>query len=144
MGSFKIEGVTHWSVPVNNLKESEEFYGGLLGLQLVGRLSNGVMTCFNVGDHNILLCEREKPQDNKIVEERVHHSFTLSPEEWVKACKAFHDAKVPIVELEYRAKGYFTGRELYVYDPSGNRLEFRDPTWHKGMPEPPFEEIVRS
>jgi hypothetical protein len=51
---------------------------------------------------------------------------------------------VPIVELEYRAQGYFTGRELYFYDPSGNRLEVRDPSWKKGMPEPSFDEIVTS
>lgn len=144
MGTFKIEGVTHWSIPVNNLKESEEFYGGVLGLELLGRLSNGVMTCFNVGAHNILLCERQKPQDKTIVEERVHHSFNVSPEGFVAACKTFHEKKVPIVELEYRAKGHFTGRELYIYDPSGNRLEIRDSTWHKGMPEPSFEEIVAS
>jgi hypothetical protein len=43
-----------------------------------------------------------------------------------------------------RAKGYFTGRELYFHDPSGNRLELRDPSWKQGMAEPPFEEIVRS
>jgi hypothetical protein len=43
-----------------------------------------------------------------------------------------------------RAKGCFTGRELYFHDPSGNRLEIRDPTWRKGMPEPSFEEIARS
>jgi catechol 2,3-dioxygenase-like lactoylglutathione lyase family enzyme len=36
MGTFKIEGVTHWSILVNNLKESEDFYGGLLGLKAVG------------------------------------------------------------------------------------------------------------
>src|SRR5678815_740118 len=76
MGTFKIEGVTHWSIAVNNLKESEDFYGGMLGLKPIGRLSNNVMSCFNVGDHNILLCEREKPQDKSIVEDRVHHSFT--------------------------------------------------------------------
>ena len=29
MSTFKIEVVTHWSIPVNNLKESEDFYGGL-------------------------------------------------------------------------------------------------------------------
>jgi hypothetical protein len=108
------------------------------------------MSCFNVGDHNILLCEREKPQDETIVEERVHHS--LSPEGFVQACKTFHEKKIPIVEekkipiveLEYRGKGHFTGRELYFYDPSGNRLEIRDPSWKKGMPEPPYEEIVKS
>ena len=36
----------------------------------------------------------------------------------------------------------FTGRELYFFDPSGNRLELRDPTWTEGMPEPSFEELA--
>lgn len=143
MGLLKIEGVTHWSIPVNNLGESEKFYGDLLGLKHVGRLSNQVMSCYNVGDHNIILCEREQAQKPADVEQRVHHSFTVSPETFVKACKIFHEKKVPIVELNYRAKGYFPGRELYFHDPSGNRLELRDPTWHKGMPEPSFEEIAR-
>ena len=144
MGRFKIEGVTHWSIPVNNLKEAEDFYGDLLGLKPLGRLGNGVMSCYNVGDHNILLCEREQPQDKTTVEQRVHHSFTVSPEAFVEGCKIFHEKKVPIVRLQYRANGYFTGRELYFYDPSGNRLELRDPTWKKGMPEPPFDDIVQS
>jgi catechol 2,3-dioxygenase-like lactoylglutathione lyase family enzyme len=144
MALLKVEGVTHWSIPVNNLDEAEKFYGDLLGLKPLGRLGNSVMSCFNVGDHNILLCEREKPLDSSGVEQRVHHSFTVNPDMFVQACKVFHEKNIPIVELTYRAKGYFTGRELYFYDPSGNRLELRDPTWQKGMPEPPFEEIVRS
>ena len=37
---------------------------------------------------------------------------------------------------------FFTGRELYFFDPSGNRLELRDPTWTEGMPEPPFAELA--
>src|SRR3970040_2290913 len=77
MGLLKIEGVTHWSIPVNNLEESEKFYGDLLGLKPLGRLGNSVMSCFNVGDHNILLCEREKPQTESDVEQRAHHSFTV-------------------------------------------------------------------
>ena len=145
MGLLKIEGVTHWSIPVNDLGESERFYGDLLGLKHSGRLGNLGMSCFNVGDHNILLCEREKPVEKPSERDhRVHHSFTVSPETFVQACKVFHEKKVPIVELVYRAKGHFTGRELYFFDPSGNRLELRDPTWKQGMPEPPFEEIVGS
>jgi len=144
MGILKVEGVTHWSIPVNNLEESEKFYGDLLGLKPLGRLGNSVMSCFNVGDHNILLCERERPQTQSDVEQRVHHSFTVSPETFVQACRLFHEKKIPVVELIYRAKGYFTGRELYFHDPSGNRLELRDPTWKTGMPEPSFEEIAKS
>jgi hypothetical protein len=53
MGLLKIEGVTHWSIPVNNLAEAEKFYGDLLGLKPLGRLGNSGMSCFNVGDHNI-------------------------------------------------------------------------------------------
>jgi len=144
MGLLKIEGVTHWSIPVNNLAESEEFYGDLLGLKPLGRLGNSVMSCFNVGDHNILLCEREQPLEGApVVDRRAHHSFTVTPETFELACKVFHDRNIPIDGLVYRARGFFTGRELYFLDPSGNRLELRDPTWQEGMPEPSFEEIVQ-
>ena len=44
----------------------------------------------------------------------------------------------------YRAKGVFTGQELYFFDPSGNRLELRNPDWTEGMPEPTVDEIVQS
>ena len=144
MGILKVEGVTHWSIPVNNLAESEEFYGELLGLTPKGRLGNSGMSCFNVGENNILLCQREQQKASTVEEPRVHHSFTVSPETLVKACKVFHERKIPGIELVYRGKGHFTGRELYFLDPSGNRLELRDPTWKAGMPEPSFEEIVRS
>ena len=143
MGVLKIEGVTHWSIPVNDLAESEKFYGDLLGLKSLGRLGNQVMACFNVGDHNILLCEREKPATEP-PEGRVHHSFTVSRETLALACKVFKEQNVPIRGLEYRKKGTFTGAELYFFDPSGNRLELRDPTWHDGMPEPTIEELAAS
>jgi catechol 2,3-dioxygenase-like lactoylglutathione lyase family enzyme len=145
MGLLHIEGVTHWSIPVNNLSESEAFYGDLLGLKPLGRLGNSGMSCFNVGDHNILLCERAETVDHSFVEDhKVHHSFTVSPEMLVQACKLFSARQVRIEQLYYREGGFFPGRELYFFDPSGNRLELRDPTWKAGMPQPTFEELVRS
>ena len=145
MGILKIEGVTHWSIPVNNLNVAEDFYGELLGLTPKGRLGNNIMSCFNVGDHNILLCERPTPVEAPLKEdEGVHHSFTVTPETFNQACKVFHDKEVPIAYLTYRAQGVFTGRELYFFDPSGNRLELRDPTWSQGMPEPSFEDLAHA
>ena len=92
MGQLKIEGVTHWSIPVNNLDESEKFYGDLLGLKHLGRLGNSGMSCFNVGDHNILLCERSAQIDKSHVEDaNVHHSFTVTPDTLVQACKIFSE-----------------------------------------------------
>ena len=32
MGLLNVEQVTCWSIPVNNLEESKEFYGEFLGL----------------------------------------------------------------------------------------------------------------
>jgi len=32
MSLLHVEGVTHWSIPVTNLEQSEAFYGELLGL----------------------------------------------------------------------------------------------------------------
>jgi extradiol dioxygenase family protein len=145
MGVLKIEGVTHWSIPVNDLEESEKFYGDLLGLKHLGRLGNSGMSCFNVGDHNILLCARSADIDKSHVEDQnVHHSFTVSPDTLEQACKVFTERKIPIDRLYYRRGGYFPGRELYFFDPSGNRLELRDPTWKAGMPELSFEELARS
>ncbi len=143
MAILNVEGVTHWSIPVNNLAEAEEFYGELLGLTPVGRLGNNVMSCFNVGDHNILLCESPSAGKERVTDDSgAHHSFTVSPETFELACKVFHQRNIRIEHLTYRARGVFTGRELYFYDPSGNRLELRDPTWVEGMPEPPYEQLA--
>ena len=141
MGILKIEGVTHWSIPVNDLEESEAFYGDLLGLDFIGRLGGTLMSCYGVGEHRILLCVREKPGEP---EDRIHHSLTVTPETLELACKVFKEREVPIVDLIYRATGTFIGRELYFLDPSGNKLELRDPTWLKGMPEPTYDEITAS
>jgi catechol 2,3-dioxygenase-like lactoylglutathione lyase family enzyme len=145
MGLLKIEGVTHWSIPVNNLEESEQFYGELLGLTPVGRLGNSALSCFKAGEHHKLLCERAATVDRSFVEDpKVHHSFTVSPETLVQACKTFREQNIRIDQLYHRQEGVFPGRELYFFDPSGNRLELRDPTWKAGMPEPTFEELASS
>ena len=145
MGMLKLDGVTHWSIPVNDLEEAERFYGEVLGLRYEGRLGNSGMCCFTVGGHSILLCQRNDrvvrtpEQDN-----RLHHSFTVSPEVFEQACKLFREKRVPVLDLIYREHGFFPGRELYFLDPSGNVLELRDATWKPGMPTPTHEELARS
>lgn len=143
MAALKVEGVTHWSIPVNDLEESEAFYGEVLGLGRKGRLGNSGMSCFEVGGHSILLCRRNEPvvrtpeQDN-----RLHHSFTVSPESFDAGARLFRERGIEIHQLVYREQGFFTGRELYFLDPSGNLLELRDPTWTPGMPTPTVDELV--
>jgi extradiol dioxygenase family protein len=143
MSELEVQGVVHWSIPVNNLVESEKFYGELLGLAPKGRLGGSGMSCFKAGDHHILLCERKEAltrtpqQDNRL------HQRSGSPEMWERGCKILHKNGVKIAEpIVYRDKGHFTGRELYFLDPNGNMLELCDPTWKPGMPTPTYEEIV--
>jgi extradiol dioxygenase family protein len=139
---MKIEGLTHWSIPVNDLAESEKFYGEILGMEFKGRLGNSCMSCFDAGGTQLLLTERK----DKIVrspeqDNRLHHSFTVSSEDWEQAARLFKKHGVEIDEVVYREKGHFTGRELYFLDPSGNMLEVRDPSWKPGMPTPSLEEL---
>ena len=76
-------------------------------------------------------------------EEEVHHSFTVSRETLLKACELFLEHQVPIDQLAHRKQGFFIGRESYFFDPSGNKLELRDPTWSDGMPEPTVGELAQ-
>ncbi len=140
---LKIEGVTHWSIPVNDLAESEKFYSEVLGLEYRGRLGNSGMACLRAGTHEILLCERKNKVQRSVQDDnRLHHAFNVSPEDWERGAKLFHELGVPVDEVVYREHGFFTGRELYFLDPSGNMLELRDATWQPGMPTPTYEEIV--
>ena len=76
MAMLKVDGVTHWSIPVNDLEEAEKFYSEVLGLTYVGRLGDSGLSCVTAGSHSILLCRRNEPvvrtpeQDN-----RLHHAF---------------------------------------------------------------------
>jgi len=109
---------------------------------MIYRLPNSRKSNFATEPH-ILLCERAATIDHTFVEDpKVHHSFTVSPETLVRACKVFRERQIRIEHLYHRKEGVFPGRELYFFDPSGNRLELRDPTWHAGMPEPTFEELA--
>ena len=143
MGMLKLDAVVHWSIPVNNLEDSEKFYGEILGLDYAGRLATSRTACFVLGGHNILLCERQEPIVRTIQQDgRLHHAFDVSPEMFDKACKVFRDLGIRIHEpVDYRPGGFFTGRQLFVLEPSRNRIELRDFLLGAGMPTPTYEEI---
>jgi catechol 2,3-dioxygenase-like lactoylglutathione lyase family enzyme len=143
---LKLEDVTHWSIPVNDLEEAEKFYRDVLGMTPLGRIHHGTMSCFALGGNSIILCQRKEPifrtveQDNHL-----HHAFTVSAQTFDLACKLFHQIGVRIDEpIDYLEKGFFPGRHLYFLDPSGNRLELTDPSWKVGMPKPSFQEIAQT
>jgi catechol 2,3-dioxygenase-like lactoylglutathione lyase family enzyme len=143
---LKLDRVVHWSIPANNLEEAEKFYGEILGLEPLGRLATSRQSCFKLASHFIILCERNDPVVRTIQQDaKLHHAFDVSAAMFDKACKLFHELGIKIREpVDYRPGGFFTGRQLFVLDPSGNRIELRDESWKPGMPTPTYEEIVQS
>lgn len=142
---IKAEGITHFSLPVRDLDEAEAFYRDMVGLELRGRLGNSGMSRVGVGAFDILLCKTDDlpvTDVNDPGSSQVHQSFHMPAGEWEKGVRQLAEKGVPITHLEYREKGHFTGREVYFVDPSGNRLELRDPTWQAGMPKLTIDEIV--
>ena len=144
---MKIDGVTHWSIPVHDLAESERFYGHVLGLDLKGRLGGSSMSCVTAGDNSILLCETKGltpagPEEVRWDGAGAHHSFHMSAGEWERGVRTLAAHKTPILDLVYREGGFFPGREVYFLDPSGNVLELRDPSWKPGMARPTLSEIL--
>lgn len=80
MEKLQLDAVVHWSIPVNNLDEAEKFYGDILGLEHVGRLANSPMSCFKLGNHNIILRQRREPLHRTVEQDgRLHHAFDVSP-----------------------------------------------------------------
>jgi catechol 2,3-dioxygenase-like lactoylglutathione lyase family enzyme len=142
------ERLTHWSLPVKNLAESEAFFGDFLGLEYCGKLGGPSATVphasvFRAGDSGFILWETGVASDPHLREVGVHYGFTVRPEVWDRAVVAIHEAGIELSgPIVYRSNGTFLGREIYMLDPSGNVIELTDPTWVKGMPEPTFEEIV--
>ena len=127
MPILNVEGVTHWSIPVHDLEEAEELLWGVAGTGPGGTireqhhvrastLETTTSCCASVPIRWTGRCKEDAG---------VHHSFTVSPETFELRCKVFHERNVAIDHLTYRAGGVFTGRELYFFDPSGNRLELR-------------------
>jgi catechol 2,3-dioxygenase-like lactoylglutathione lyase family enzyme len=142
---IRVERLTHWSIPVRDIDESDIFYRDFLGLEYCGRLGRSSASVYRAGETQFILWETGLDADPRLREAGVHYAFTLLPEIWDSAVGAIRQAGLelhgPIV---YRAKGTFLGREIYVLDPSGNVIELTDPTWSEGMPEPSYEEIADS
>jgi hypothetical protein len=89
------------------------------------------MSYFKLGNHNILLCKRKEPLVRTVEQDgRLHHAFDVSAEMFNKAYKLFHELGIKIYEpVDYHPGGFFTGRQLFVLDPSGNRIELRNASW---------------
>ncbi|TPM99773.1 VOC family protein [Mesorhizobium sp. B2-1-3A] len=119
---------------VTDLAAAEEFYVGVLGLDLLGKV-NGRHLFFRCGPGVLLVFNAEATRISPAPDARLkvpphgatgegHLCFAATATEIV-AWKAHLEAKRIAIESEFEwPQG---GRSLYIRDPSGNSIEFAEP-----------------
>jgi catechol-2,3-dioxygenase len=112
---------------VRELQRSEDFYVGLLGMQVISRISEPPMAFFHFGNegnhHDFALMELScgAPSRDEDSTGLAHVAFNIgsSAEELALARKILHDSRTPVL---YEAeRGFATS--VHVLDPDGNEIE---------------------
>lgn len=123
MAKFNPSGINHITIRVNDIKRAEEFYGDLLGFELLRKMGQS-MAVYKVGDEDTLvLVEAETSYDPSSRDYRVDHfGFYLESEEKVdEMAQYFRQQEVTILSGPANRK---RGRFVFISDPDGNMIEF--------------------
>lgn len=121
--NFKPSGINHITIRVNRIDRSEEFYGSVLGFELVRKMGQS-MAVYKIGDEDTLvIVEAETSYDPNSRDFRVDHfGFYLNSSEEVDEMAAYlRDKEVTILSGPSNRK---KGRFLFASDPDGNLIEF--------------------
>ncbi len=123
MADFSPSGINHITIRVNDIERAEEFYGDVLGFELVRKMGKS-MAVYRVGEEDTLvLVEAETSYDPESRDYRVDHfGFYLDSEEEVdEMADYFREKEVSILSGPANRK---RGRFVFISDPDGNMLEF--------------------
>lgn len=123
MADFNPSGINHITIRVNDIERAEEFYGDILGFELVRKMGQS-MAVYQVGEEDTLvLVEAETSYDPASRDYRVDHfGFYLDSEEEVdELTEYFRENEVSILSGPANRK---RGRFVFISDPDGNMLEF--------------------
>lgn len=120
---FKPTGINHITIRVNRIELSEEFYGKILGFELVRKMGQS-MAVYKIGkEDTLVIVEAETSYDPNSRDFRIDHiGFYLnSPEEVDEMAKYLRDNEVTILSGPSNRK---KGRFVFASDPDGNLIEF--------------------
>ena len=120
---FNPTGINHITIRVNEIERSEEFYGDILGFELVRQMSPS-MAVYKIGEEDTLvIVEAETSYDPNSRDFRVDHiGFYLnSAEEVDEMAQYLRNREVTILSGPANRK---KGRFVFASDPDGNLIEF--------------------
>ncbi len=120
---FKPSGINHITIRVNEIERAEEFYGQILGFELVRKMGQS-MAVYKIGSEDTLvIVEAETSYDPNSRDFRVDHiGFYLDSAEKVdEMSKYLRENEVTILSGPSNRK---KGRFVFASDPDGNMIEF--------------------
>ena len=123
MADFQPSGINHITIRVNDIERAEEFYGDILGFELIRKMGKS-MSVYQVGEEDTLvLVEAETSYDPTSRDYRVDHfGFYLESEDKVdEMAEYFREQEVSILSGPANRK---RGRFVFISDPDGNMIEF--------------------
>jgi len=122
MKMMKLTGISHITLRVNDLRLSEGFYGGILGLKLDHRVGANI-TYLRINSDMLVLVKAETPGSPEARDIRVDHfGFRLASDAEVDAAAIYLDEMG--VHMVTRPAFRREGRAFFVMDPDGNLVEF--------------------
>jgi len=120
---FKPSGINHITIRVNEIERAEEFYGEILGFELVKKMGQS-MAVYKIGEEDTLvIVEAETSYDPNSRDFRVDHfGFYLnSADEVDEIAEYLREKEVTILSGPANRK---KGRFVFASDPDGNMIEF--------------------
>lgn len=121
--NFKPSGINHITFRVNRIDPSKDFYGRILGFELIHEMGES-MAVYRVGtEDTLVIVEAETSYDPNSRDFRVDHIgfFLNSPEEVDEMADYLREQDVTILSGPANRK---RGRFLFASDPDGNLIEF--------------------
>lgn len=122
MSKFSPSGINHITIRVNDIERAEEFYGDILGFELLRKMGKS-MAVYKVGEEDTLvLVEAETSYDPSSRDYRVDHFgfYVDSPDEVDEMAEYFREKEVSILSGPANRK---RGRFVFISDPDGNMIE---------------------
>ena len=120
---MQIESLGHVVIKVRDVKRSEAFYNGVLGLPIVARSTRSPMTFFSLGDHHDFAIaglgdDAESPTGKTVGLAHVAFKIGNSLDELKDAKRHLDEAGIPCAPIDHEVT-----QSLYFADPDGNQVE---------------------
>lgn len=124
---FKLAGIDHVVLRVNDMQRALDFYCGVLGCTEERRVPKFGLVQLRAGGSLIDLLDVSQQADKNSGRNMDHFALTITPfeEGAIHAHLVANGVEPGRVEQRYGAQG--VGPSIYIHDPDGNQVELKGP-----------------